>query len=58
MKSGSVQTDIPLEMTGPLIWVGRFTRDVKHYELVSISIGLVMNEWTIHVSFLHVGGDW
>ena len=36
MKSGSIQTDIPLEMTGHLIWIGRLSRDVKHYKLVEL----------------------
>ena len=36
MKSSSVQTDISLEMTGHLMWVGRFSRDVKHYKFVEL----------------------
>ena len=36
MKSGNVGKDIPLEMIRRLIWDGRFSRDVKHFQSIRL----------------------
>lgn len=48
MKSGSVRTEIPLEIIEHLIWVGRFSYK-KISNNVCFGITRIWNEWTINV---------